>query len=68
VHEFAANLADPDESRIAPKKTLKVGKTESTKPEIGTPGVRRRLWAYLLLGVALISALEWFSYHRRVTV
>ena len=68
VHEFAANLADPDESRIAPKKALKVGKTESTKPEIGAPGVRRRLWAYLLLGVALISALEWFTYHRRVTV
>lgn len=68
VHEFAANLADLNESQIAPKKTLKIGKTESSAPAIGAPGVRRRLWAYLLLGVALISALEWFSYHRRVTV
>jgi hypothetical protein len=30
--------------------------------------VRHRFWAYLLLGVALISVVEWFTYHRRVTV
>jgi hypothetical protein len=68
VHEFAANLVDPAESRIAPRRELGVGKTRTTEASIGTPGVRRRLWAYLLLAVALLSALEWFSYHRRVTV
>jgi hypothetical protein len=68
VHEFAANLADPNESRISPRQVLGIGNTKSSEPAIGTPGVRRRLWAYLLLAVALISALEWFSYHRRVTV
>ena len=68
VHEFAANLADPNESRITPRRELGIGKVKTSAPVIGTAGVRRRLWAYLLLAVALVSALEWFSYHRRVTV
>jgi hypothetical protein len=31
-------------------------------------GVRRELWIYILLAVAVISAIEWATYHRRVTV
>ena len=31
-------------------------------------GVRREIWIYLLIAVALLTALEWATYHRRVTV
>jgi len=31
-------------------------------------GVRRELWIYFLLAVLGMSAVEWFTYHRRVTV
>ena len=33
-----------------------------------TLGVRREIWIYLLLAAALLTALEWVTYHRRVTV
>ena len=31
-------------------------------------GVRREIWIYLLLAAALLTALEWATYHRRMTV
>ena len=65
---FAANLLDQAESTIAPAKELVVdGKTASAVKGFHV-GVRRELWIYLLLLVALISAIEWATYHRRVTV
>jgi hypothetical protein len=67
-HSFAANLSDFEESRIAPRHDLEIG---AKKPEVavaGTPLVRRRLWAVLLFGVVLVSVVEWFTYHRRLTV
>jgi hypothetical protein len=67
-HEFAANLADPEESRITPQAKLEAAGKATSVAVAGTPGVRNRFWAYLLLGVVVISVLEWFSYHRRVTV
>ncbi|MGC4091801.1 MAG: VWA domain-containing protein [Polyangiaceae bacterium] len=67
-HEFAANLADPDESHIKPEPKLSVAGKPAPYAVAGTPGVRNRFWAYLLIGVVLVSVLEWFSYHRRVTV
>ncbi len=66
--QFAANLLDEAESTIAPVKELAVdGKTASPVRGFHV-GVRRELWIYLLLLVALISAIEWATYHRRVTV
>ena len=67
-HEFAANLADPDESQIKPQPKLDVAGKPAALAVAGRPGVRNRFWAYLLLGVVVVSLLEWFSYHRRVTV
>jgi hypothetical protein len=67
-HEFAANLADPEESRITPKKQLTLTRKPAPVAVAGMPGVRHRFWAYLLLGVVAISMVEWFTYHRRVTV
>ena len=31
-------------------------------------GVRREMWIYLVIAAVLIAALEWATYHRRITV
>jgi hypothetical protein len=66
--EFAANLLDAAESKIAPADTLVVdGKT--AEPLAGfRVGVRREIWIYLLLAAVLLTVLEWATYHRRITV
>ena len=66
--EFAANLADPIESNIKPQPKLVVGDKEGGELEGFTIGVRNEIWAYLLLAVIAISAIEWLTYHRRITV
>ena len=65
---FAANLADPKESHIEPVKELKLGSKEAGALGSFVPGVRRELWLYLLIAVLIVSAIEWLTYHRRVTV
>ena len=65
---FAANLLDGAESTIAPQDKLLVGAKEAGAVEGFHAGVRREIWIYLLLAAALLSAIEWATYHRRVTV
>jgi hypothetical protein len=65
---FAANLADPEESRIAPVAEITVAGRKAGAPTGLTVGVRRELWIYLLLAVLMVTAVEWLTYHRRVTV
>jgi Ca-activated chloride channel homolog len=65
---FAANLVSPHESAIAPKEALLVGETASAEVSGFSIGVRHEYWIYLLAAVLAITALEWFTYHRRVTV
>jgi hypothetical protein len=65
---FAANLADPQESTIAPHEKLEVdGRVAGEVGEFKI-GVRREMWVYLLLAVLLMTTLEWLTFHRRVTV
>ncbi|MDC0678068.1 VWA domain-containing protein [Sorangium atrum] len=65
---FAANLSAPEESAIAPAVELKVdGRGAGAVSEFKI-GVRRELWVYLLAAVLVVTAIEWFTYHRRVTV
>jgi Ca-activated chloride channel homolog len=66
--EFAANLSDPEESAIEPKSELVVGGKRAGEVAGFQIGVRRELWIYLLLAVLGISAIEWLTFHRRVTV
>jgi hypothetical protein len=66
--EFAANLLDRSESAIAPRSTLTVEGRPSGQVAGFRLGVRRELWIDLLLAVALLTALEWATYHRRLTV
>lgn len=68
VHTFAANLSNLQESRIEPRVELALGAHQATAIEGFSKGARREIWTLLLLAVLGISLLEWFSYHRRVTV
>jgi Ca-activated chloride channel family protein len=65
---FAANLLDAQESTITPAAELLVDGKPAGKVEGFHVGVRREIWIYLLLGVLLLTAIEWATYHRRVTV
>ncbi len=65
---FAANLIDPQESHIAPQAELTVGDKQAGALAGFVIGVRREIWVYLLLGVLVITVIEWFTYHRRMTV
>ncbi|MFO0618581.1 MAG: VWA domain-containing protein [Polyangiaceae bacterium] len=65
---FAANMVDVAESTIKPAEALYVGGKKSVKPSSFIIGVRREIWVYLLAVVLLVSAIEWLTYHRRITV
>jgi hypothetical protein len=65
---FAANLLDADESTIAPQPKLAVDGRDASALEGYHFGVRREIWVYLLLAAALLTAIEWATYHRRLTV
>lgn len=65
---FAGNLSDPVESRIEPAKELKIGDARAGSVEGFHIGLRRETWIYLVLAAAGLSVLEWFLYHRRITV
>ncbi len=65
---FAANLIDEAESAVAPMDKLLVGGKEAGQLGGFKVGVRREIWIYVLLLVVLLTALEWATYHRRVTV
>jgi Ca-activated chloride channel homolog len=65
---FAGNLSDPTESRIEPAKELTLGDKRAAAVEGFHIGLRRETWVYLVLFAMLLSVLEWFLYHRRVTV
>jgi hypothetical protein len=65
---IAANLASPSESKIAPRAQLSVDGQPLRAPDPGRLGVRRSLWAYLVLLALLVTTVEWWTYNRRVTV
>jgi hypothetical protein len=66
--EFAANLSDVEESRIAPQKELVLAGKKASAVSASTVSLNRDLWIYLLLAVIGVSLVEWITYHRRVTV
>ena len=65
---FAANLADAEESRITPVATLELGAAKAGEARGFEVRARHQIWGYLVIAVLLLSALEWFTYHRRLTV
>ncbi|MBX3188256.1 MAG: VWA domain-containing protein [Labilithrix sp.] len=65
---FAANLLDAEESSIEPAKELVVDGKKAGNLSGFQIGVRREIWIYLLLAAVLLTAIEWITYHRRITV
>lgn len=65
---FAANMVDVAESTVKPADAIVVGAKTSLKPSTFNVGVRREIWVYLLGVVLIVSAIEWLTYHRRITV
>lgn len=65
---FAANLLDADESAIEPAKELVIDGKKAGELGGFQIGVRREIWIYLLLAAILLTAIEWITYHRRITV
>jgi hypothetical protein len=65
---FAANLLDADESSIEPAKELVVDGKKAGSLGGFEIGVRREIWIYLLLAAIVLTAIEWITYHRRITV
>ena len=66
--QFAANLLDEAESAIGPSPELVVDGKKAGTLQGFQIGVRREIWIYLLLAAAILTAIEWATYHRRVTV
>lgn len=65
---FAANLSNVEESRITPVDKLELGGKPVAAPLGFDPGMRREIWLYLLIAAAIVSTIEWITYHRRLTV
>ncbi len=68
VSKFAANFADPQESNLLVQSELTLGQAKATPPTAYAAGIKRELWGSLLLVVLLVTLVEWFTFHRRVTV
>jgi VWA domain-containing protein/aerotolerance regulator-like protein len=65
---FAANLADVRESTIGPADNVNVDGRPAGALEGFRAGVRREVWVYLLAAAVALTTIEWFTYHRRITV
>jgi Ca-activated chloride channel homolog len=68
AREIATNLANPAESDIAPAATLRLGGRELAAPAAFHVTVQRRFWTLLLALLLVLLAIEWVTYHRRITV
>jgi hypothetical protein len=65
---FAANLSNVEESKITPGEKLELSGKQAELPAGFDPGMRREIWLYLLIAAAIVSTIEWITYHRRLTV
>jgi hypothetical protein len=65
---LAGNMLDADESAILPREHLVVGGTEARRLPTPRPRPRSEIWAVLLVAALALTAIEWATYHRRVTV
>lgn len=65
---FAANLGPSDEAIIEPAEELALADAKLGPPEVRAAAVRTELWMLLVLAALGVLVVEWFTYHRRLTV
>jgi hypothetical protein len=68
LSRFAGNFAEPTESRVEPMLELDFTGAPAPRATGFDHRSRSEIWVYLLLVAVALSALEWITYHRRVTV
>jgi hypothetical protein len=64
---LAATLGTPGESAIEPADDLRVGTTTAETPRSSVPGFPIDPWAILVVLAIAVLAIEWATYHRRLT-
>ena len=67
VHALAINLMSPSESRLDSRGDYPAWEPEPVLKRVENPWFEN-LWRLLILGALLIFTIEWFTYHRRLTV
>ncbi|MBX3272043.1 MAG: VWA domain-containing protein [Sandaracinaceae bacterium] len=65
---FAANLGPSEEAIVAPRDRLELGGEAAGPPVIGAAGVRTELWMLVVCAALVLLLVEWWTYHRRLTV
>jgi hypothetical protein len=60
---IAVNLTNPDLSNIN-RSALK----ENTAPVQTTSWLHYEVWVYMVLAALILISVEWFTYHRRITL
>jgi len=65
---FAVNLFAPEESRIAPSDTITLGETAIGATVEEEAVGQREFWPWLALVGLLVLLLEWYVYHRGLTL
>ena len=64
----AVNVGSPAESDIQPAESVTVAGQSAEGPPPVEAGVGGDIWVWLLMLGLLVVIVEWFTYHRRVTV
>lgn len=64
----AASLHDAVESSVAPRREIDLDSQKLTRVAGLEPRSSVAPWIWLVLAALVVSAIEWFSYHRRWTV
>jgi hypothetical protein len=65
---LAGNMLDAEESAIMPRDRVAAGGIAAAPLASARSRPRREIWAALLLAALVLTAVEWATYHRRVTV
>ncbi len=64
---FAVNLFDPFESNIQPQPSIRIGRSDVTASGAQEQG-QLEIWPWLAAAAFIVLMLEWWMYHRGMTV
>jgi hypothetical protein len=64
---FAASLLSEAESNTAPRDSIKT-RTGEVSGQVETFKSEREAWRWVALAVLAVLTIEWWVYHRRITI